>query len=103
MKIELLADYRGVLTGELYYTAGVYGVPDNMPKSYANALVEEGRAVICKLPAEDDTPPNPNYQAMTVKRLRALATERGISTTGLRKANLVRALEIVDNVALEAD
>lgn len=45
MVIELLADYRGVLTGEVYYKAGKYDVPDEMPEGHANALIAAGRAV----------------------------------------------------------
>jgi hypothetical protein len=44
MKIKLLADYRGVLTDEEYYTAGVYDLPDEQAK----ALVDAGRAETVK-------------------------------------------------------
>jgi hypothetical protein len=40
MKIKLLADYRGVLTGEAYYKAGEH----EMPEKVAQALVKAGRA-----------------------------------------------------------
>lgn len=56
MKIKLLADYRGVLTGEEYYTAGTYAVPGEMPEGHAAALVAAGRAVE-EQPAEDAEPP----------------------------------------------
>ena len=48
MKITLLADYRGVLSGEEYYTAGIYSVPDDMPQGVADALVAAGRATADK-------------------------------------------------------
>ena len=44
MKIKLLADYRGVLSSELFYVAGEYDAPGNMPEDVALALVEHGRA-----------------------------------------------------------
>lgn len=44
MKIKLLADYRGVLSGEEYYPAGEYSVPDDMPQGVADALVAADRA-----------------------------------------------------------
>ena len=40
MKINLLADYRGVLTNEQYYLAGEH----DLPAAVAQALVDEGRA-----------------------------------------------------------
>jgi len=45
MMINLLADYRGVLTEEYYYSAGPYAVPGDMPEAHATALVAAGRAV----------------------------------------------------------
>ena len=45
MKIQLLEDYRGVLTGEAYYRAGVYSIPPEMPQVHAESLVAAGRAV----------------------------------------------------------
>jgi len=45
MVIKLTADYRGVLTGETYYTAGTYAVPGEMLEAHAAALVAAGRAV----------------------------------------------------------
>ncbi len=43
-KIKLNHDYRGVLTGEVYYHKGVYTVGVNMPDDHADALVRHGRA-----------------------------------------------------------
>lgn len=51
MKINLLADYRGVLTDEQYYQAGDYDFPEGM----AQALIDDGRAV-----ALEETPPKPS-------------------------------------------
>jgi hypothetical protein len=45
MKIKLLADYRGVLTDEEYYTAGVH----DLPEEQAKALVDAGRAEVAKV------------------------------------------------------
>jgi len=45
MKIQLSHDYRGHLTGEVYYRAGVYEAGVNMHPAHAAALVQSGRAV----------------------------------------------------------
>lgn len=44
MRILLIADYRGVLTGETYYKAGEYETGAAMPLSHAQALVVGNRA-----------------------------------------------------------
>ena len=41
MKITLLADYRGVLTNEVFYPAGEHDLPDGV----AQALIKAGRAI----------------------------------------------------------
>ena len=45
MKIRLLSDYRGHLTGETFFRAGVLEVDKDIPVDYAMALVHAGRAV----------------------------------------------------------
>ena len=45
MRIQLTADYRGVLTEERFYLAGDYEAGDVMPPAHAKALVDAGRAV----------------------------------------------------------
>lgn len=45
MKIRLLNDYRGQLTGEEFYRAGVLEVDKDIPEDFALALVHAGRAV----------------------------------------------------------
>ena len=40
MRVKLLQDYRGVLTGEAFYAAGEHELSDDM----AQALVNDGRA-----------------------------------------------------------
>ena len=45
MKIELKADYRGVLTDERFYRAGVLEVDVDIPEDDAAALIHAGRAV----------------------------------------------------------
>ena len=44
MKIELKADYRGALTAERFYTAGVLEVGVDITEDDALALVAGGRA-----------------------------------------------------------
>ena len=41
MKINLLSDYQGVLTNEVFYLAGEHDVPDGV----AQALIKAGRAL----------------------------------------------------------
>jgi hypothetical protein len=40
MKVNLLHDYRGVLTNELFYLAGEH----DLPEAVAQALIDAGRA-----------------------------------------------------------
>lgn len=63
MKIRLLADYRGILSDERYFTAGDYEAPDQMPEHIAEALVDAGRATV--LEAE---PPAPKPRTTRTKR-----------------------------------
>lgn len=51
MKVKLLADYRGVLTGEAFYAAGEHELSDDM----AQALINGGRAELVK-PAPKPAP-----------------------------------------------
>ena len=46
MKINLLSDYRGVLTNEQFYLAGEHDLSDSM----AQALIKAGRAVAVEPP-----------------------------------------------------
>jgi hypothetical protein len=50
MRINLLGDYRGVLTDEEYYTAGQYETPGMMPDAHAKNLLGAGRAVALDAP-----------------------------------------------------
>jgi hypothetical protein len=67
MKVHLDSDYRGVLTGEVFYPAGVYVVGEDIPADHADALLSWGRAVVVEdvrvdppAPAPKSTPrPNP--------------------------------------------
>lgn len=45
MKIKLLSDYRGALTEETFYRAGVLEVDVDIPVDHALALIHAGRAV----------------------------------------------------------
>lgn len=61
MKIKLLSDYRGVLTDEVYYRAGVLEVDVDIPEDHALALIHAGRAVEAEVvrAAADDSQPAP--------------------------------------------
>ena len=45
VKIKLLSDYRGALTEETFYRAGVLEVDVDIPVDHALALIHAGRAV----------------------------------------------------------
>jgi hypothetical protein len=47
-------------------------------------------------PEPDDQPALPDLSKLTVPELREMAAERGITTTGLRKAELIQAIEGAD-------
>lgn len=53
MKILLLADYRGVLTGERFYPAGEH----DLDEAIASALIAAGRAVL--VTSEPEPEPEP--------------------------------------------
>ena len=61
MKIKLLSDYRGVLTEEVYYRAGVLEVDVDIPEDYALALIHAGRAVEAEAvrATVEESPPAP--------------------------------------------
>ncbi len=52
MKIHLYADYRGVLTGEVFYAAGEH----DLAEGTAVALVAAGRAEYVDEPEPEPTP-----------------------------------------------
>ena len=63
MKINLLSDYRGVLTGEVFYSAGQHDLDDKT----AAALIAAGRAVLV------DEPPAPKPASPSARRGRKKA------------------------------
>lgn len=46
MKIQLLNDFRGSITNERFYVAGEYEVGVDMAPAHAQALVDDGRAIV---------------------------------------------------------
>ena len=72
MKIKLEADYRGHLTGETFYRAGVLEVGTDIPEEFAAALIQAGRAVEVvsvgtpRAAVQDD--PRPPEKTKVVKR-----------------------------------
>ena len=60
MRVQFLVDYRGKLTREDYYTAGMVVEFD---AATAQALIDEGRAVA--LPAPEITPALPKRKRQT--------------------------------------
>jgi hypothetical protein len=63
MRVEITADYRGVLTNEVYYPAGVYELPGGI----AAALITAGRAVALPDP-EPEAKPKPEPKTTMTKR-----------------------------------
>jgi hypothetical protein len=86
MKVRFLQDYQGQHTGPHFYLAGQVADVDD---SAAARLIADNRAVAVGGPVGNE----PDYAAMTVAELRDIAGERGISTSGLRKAQIVEMLE----------
>lgn len=66
MKIKLLADYRGVLTAERFYTAGEHDFDENT----AAALVAAGRAEYVEQPEPEPEPEPAKKTTATRKRAR---------------------------------
>lgn len=62
MRIKLLADYRGRLSGEQFYPAGEYDAPDQMPQEVAEGLVAHGRAELVEQ-AQPEPEPEPKPAA----------------------------------------
>ena len=60
MKIVLHNDYRGVLTGEIFYPAGMR----DMPKEHGEKLIAHGRADLAGTMAIKKSPP----KRVTTKR-----------------------------------
>lgn len=70
MKIQLLEDYRGKLTNEQYYTAGVYEEGGIMPLSHRQALVMAGRAVEVKSQVEQSSIEGPPENKAVTRKAR---------------------------------
>lgn len=64
MKIELGQDYRGYLTGEVFYRAGAYEAGVDMHPAHAAALVQSGRAVVVEDVEADEPEPQPAPRVM---------------------------------------
>lgn len=66
MRIRLLADYRGRLSGEQFYPAGEYDAPDQMPQEVAEGLVAHGRAELVEQAQPEPEPkPTPKPRSRT--------------------------------------
>lgn len=64
----------------------------NITWDVADVAVVEGSDRVDEVAAPADSAPDGNYEDMTLDDLRALASARGISYSGLRKADLIDAL-----------
>ena len=97
VEVQFIKDTQSQYTGNEYYRVGTRA---HFYANQAAMLVKQGRAVIYQPPEINDTqPPAPviNYSKMTVKELKALASERGIGGLSyMRKKNLIAALEAED-------
>lgn len=63
MRINLLNDYRGVLTGEQFYTAGEH----DLEEGTASALVAAGRAEYIDVPEPEPAAPTKTTKRNTKK------------------------------------
>ena len=90
--VKFVRDFRGMATKEHYFQAGeVVDFPYlDSPQLIAEGaveLVEETEPEVIAVEA------GPDLDNLTVAELREIAQERGISYSGLRKAELVEALK----------
>lgn len=84
MKVKLLADYRGVLTDEIFYKAGEH----DLPADVGAALINAGRAVsLEKMEVEKEVSPLP----ADYRELQKLARAAGIPANQKKEA-LIEAL-----------
>jgi hypothetical protein len=90
-QVRFLSDYRGVLTGELYFVAGQRG---ELPDGAAFELRERGLVELVDEGPEPDEQPAPEpLDALTVKQLRKMARAASIPKWhGMKKDELVKHL-----------
>lgn len=114
MQINLLSDYRGVLTEETYYTAGQYTIPDDMPEAYAANLISNDRAVVVGEPKprpgnqktvitkrsqqlDDKALQKVFYESLDDELLKSVAKERGITVTwNMKRETILERLQELD-------
>ena len=92
MKIRLLADYRGVLTDEVFYPAGDYdALPGaDMPERHARALLQAGRATSKEKARRDSQ----KQARLSMSELRDLAKENNIAGYwNMKRATLEERLD----------
>jgi hypothetical protein len=106
VKIKLLADYRGHLTNEQYYTAGEW----DLPAAIAGALVEAGRAVQLKpdaptgekrrLPGVDEKIANALWQAgyKTLQAIADASDDELLAVSGIGKARIAQIREALNDL-----
>ena len=106
MKINLLADYRGYLTNEQYYTKGEH----DLPASIAGALVAAGRAELIepdaptgakrKLPGVDEKIANALWQAgyKTLQAIADASDDELLAVSGIGKARIAQIREALDDL-----
>lgn len=93
VEVRFIKDSQSVQTGNEFYPSGATA---HFYADQAEWLVGKGWAVTNDVPpiVKTSLPPTPNYAGMTVKQLRIYAYSNGVkSTTRMRKADLIAALE----------
>ena len=98
MKITFTQDHQSPQSGNEYYKAGAQADLPRGAALIALGVAREGWApvVIPVIVPEPVTEQAPDYNSMTVVQLIDEAKARGVSYAGLRKADLVSALEDAD-------
>ena len=93
VEVQFIKDTQCVQTGNEFYVAGSRAHFYDYQTDY---LIAQEWAVLTSKPpsGESPFPPTPNYSKMTVKQLKAEMHKHNILfTSGMRKADLITALE----------
>ena len=92
MLVRLLVETPGRKDGDecLYDVGEVINISDDLSELW----LADGRAVLAEETATATPPAPASLEDMTVAELRELAKEKGVSYSGLKKADLISELEM---------
>jgi hypothetical protein len=90
MWVEFTLDYQGYLTGPHFYPRGTIAELDD---AVAMQLIADKHAVAYGDPEPIEQPQEIDLSALSVAELREAAKARAVPYAGLRKADLIKALQ----------